>query len=195
MPIKGFTRRGADFASWIKWSHLDATWSGLGNDDIAFRGIIADFKFIRIGWGFFAPGERPQWIWSATLDTLGPQPGKGWRKAIGLRWLFPDGLVRETKTTSAGLCDIIIKLYGEFELTPDFTAGRMPIIDQIDIVDAEINGSTIYDPVLKIAGSRPCPAEFAEPPTPEPTTSAPKTGTSGGSALRLVDPLDDTIPF
>ena len=82
-----------------------------------------------------------------------------------------------------------------FELTPEFTAGRMPIIDQVDITDTVINDNTIYDPVLKITGSRPCPAEFTEPPAPEPTTSAPKTSTSGGSALRLVDPLDDTVPF
>jgi hypothetical protein len=196
MPIKGFSSRGTNAASWIRWNHNTGVWSGWGNDNIDFTGVLADFKCIRIGQGLLEKGETPRFVWSATLDSPGPRPGKGWRRGIGLRLLFPDGLMRELKTTSVGLCDIFIKIYDEFELTAEFVAGQMPVIDQIGVAEAEVNGDRIYDPILKITGSRPCPVEFSTPPEPEEAVAS-KAEQSSSRALALAadKELDDDVPF
>jgi hypothetical protein len=197
MPMQGFGHRtSGNYTPYIQWSHRDGKWSDRENYNIAFKGVAADFRYVRTGWGYFERGERPQWVWDSAVGRPSPQPGKGWRRAIALRLLLPNGELRELKTTSAGLCGPIARLYDEFELTTEFAAGQFPIIDQVDTESAgQVNSSEIFDPVLKIVGFRPCPPEFAAPPPAEEAKPAASAKPARAVATRPDADLDDSIPF
>jgi hypothetical protein len=197
MPLQGFGRRSTTgFIAWIQWSHRLGMWSDREEADIAFKEVVFDFRFIRTGHGYFERGEPPQWVWDKSLGEPVERPGKGWRRAIGVRLLLPGARLRELKTTSAGLCDIIAKLYAEFELTLEFSIGECAVVDQVGVETAgEISGVPIYDPTLKIVGFCTCPPEFEQPPVAEATETAATTKPSSQALALKTDDLDDEIPL
>lgn len=111
-----------DFVPHIRWMAQTASWQKStedGREDIELKHAVFDLANIQTGWGIFAEGQAPEWIFDPTLAKKAPRPpdGREWKRGFKLNVYSKSALdgVREFATTATGACMGILALYEQYE--------------------------------------------------------------------------------
>jgi len=195
MPLNLSTDRPSrEAVPFIRYSARTGYWR-LRHDgqDVELGEIQAliDLANTRTAWMKFEAGVAPNIVWDIA-GKAAARPSKDHRRGFAVNLLFADYGLRELSSTSAGLIGAIVKLYKEFEASPEAVRGLVPLIRSGEVLPVENQYGTFFDPQLEITDWQERPEGFPQP----------KIIASASTALRVVAggiplaaDLADDIPF
>jgi hypothetical protein len=190
MPLNLNPKSNADFIPYLKFNAKSGRWytrNGDGEEvEVKNPTCVYDLSNIKTGWIKFAEGMPPDCVWDANGSTP-PRPSEKHKRGFAVNVLSPKNIygLRELSSTSNGMCGAMVKLYAEWEKTPEAKQGKLPVVQCPSVVANKSKYGINYDPVLHIINQVDRPAAF---PNPEPA----KTPNKAPAPFDL--DLDDEIP-
>ena len=169
------TNTGGDFVPIVKYDaragrlfRVDKDETGSNPVDItrAFRAVF-DFEQVEVGWILFSAGGAPDFRMVPFGQPLPERLTADYKQGVRLRIkLSPacGGDVRELAGTSAAFLRGINALHDDWTAQAKLNAGKLPIVSLEDTLPVESGAgakrSTNYQPVLRIVGWAPRPADM-----------------------------------
>ena len=85
----GLNLSNGSFTPHIRFMAQSATWQKSTNDGkeiVEWKHAIFDLAGIKTGWGIFAEGQAPEWVFDPTLAQNAPKPqdGREWKRGFKL---------------------------------------------------------------------------------------------------------------
>lgn len=159
-----------DFRPHIRWMASTASWrisSDDGPQPLTWQHAIFDLAGVQTGWGIFAEGQAPEWVWDPSLTEKAERPndGREWRRGFKLNVFSRSsfGGLREFATTATGACMGIQELYQAYEAEAPKHPGRVPVVRFDGATHTKIGKGSTSVPTLKIVEWRDRPAELQAP--------------------------------
>ncbi len=163
--------QSGEFTPHIRWMAQEAVWkmsteSGAVNFD--FGMAIIDLANIKTGWGFFAEGQAPEWVWDEDISHPKPRPDhqKEWKRGFCVdlfsEKMFGEDSVREFAATATGANMAIDNLYKQYEAEAPANAGKVPVVKYEGVVRQKVGKGNTAIPTLKIVKWVERPAELQQ---------------------------------
>jgi hypothetical protein len=183
MPLNLPNSRATTAVAFLRYSARDGLWS-TRDSLIDLRSAVWDLGGTRTGWLAFQPGEAPDLAWDVNGKAV-KRPSRAHRRGFSLRLAIEDEAYEFT-STGAGVISAVIKLYDQYEKSPESARGLLPVVQCSDPVAVETTFGPVLDPVFEII-------DWVRRPAVLPHN--PPTGGASVPAVRAASDLDDTIPF
>jgi hypothetical protein len=195
MPLNlSADRPSRDAVPFIRYSAQSARWR-LRHDgvdvELAEIQALIDLANTRTGWMKFEAGVPPDIVWDIA-GKAAARPSKDHRRGFAVNLLFADYGLRELSATSTGLCAAIVKVYKEFEASPEAARGLVPLIQSGEVLPVENKYGKFYDPTLEITDWQERPEALPQPKTIASASTALRVVAGGSTVAR---DIDDDIPF
>jgi hypothetical protein len=143
-----------------------ATWQKSTDDDkeiVEWKHAIFDLAGIKTGWGIFAEGQAPEWVFDPTLTQKAPKPqdGREWKRGFKLNVYSESAFdgVREFATTATGAGMGIQALYEQYEKERGaFNYSKVPVVQYDGHTPTKVGKGNTQVPKLRIVEWRDRPA-------------------------------------
>jgi len=164
------------------WAKTDA-----GDEPIDMdRGLAIDIKDVTFGWLHIDVGVRDWQPWPSPSQAT-QRPSENHKNGFEVSCWLADGREATFSGNSYGLGQFIAKLYNEAEKSPEFTAGKVPVVQVTSSTPILIGKGTSYDVGFNIAkwidkpseGAEPAPVAAAPVAEPAPAAAAPADNNFG----------------
>lgn len=157
------------------WAKTDA-----GDQDIDMdRGFAVDIANVTFGWLHIDVGIRDWQPWPSPSQAT-PRPSENHKNGFEVDCWLPDGRPASFSGNSYGLGQFIAKLYNKAETMPEFSQGKVPVVQITSSTPVVIGKGTSYDVGFNIAswidkpaGDAPAAPAAAPAPAPAAAPAAP----------------------
>jgi len=143
------------------------------------RGFAIDIKDVTFGWLHIDIGVRDWQPWPSPAQRT-ERPSGNHKQGFSVNCWLSDGRPAEFSNNSYGLGQFIAKLYNQAETMPEFTAGKVPVVQVTSTTPVTVGKGTSYDVGFNIRTWIDKPAADAAPeapvaaaPAPAPAAAAP----------------------
>jgi len=143
------------------------------------RGFAIDIKEVTFGWLHIDIGVRDWQPWPSPAQRT-EKPSESHKQGFSVNCWLSDGRAAEFSGNSYGLGQFIAKLYNQAETMPEFTAGKVPVVQVTSTTPVVVGKGTSYDVGFNIRTWIDKPAADAAPeapvaaaPAPAPAAAAP----------------------
>ena len=143
------------------------------------RGFAIDIKDVTFGWLHIDIGVRDWQPWPSPAQRT-EKPSESHKQGFSVNCWLSDGRAAEFSGNSYGLGQFIAKLYNQAETMPEFTAGKVPVVQVTSTTPVVVGKGTSYDVGFNIRTWIDKPAADAAPeapvaaaPAPAPAAAAP----------------------
>ena len=124
----------SNWTPYIRWMASVQIWRENGADgprEVEIENVVIDLENIKQGWGRFAEGEAPEWIWDN--GKRAPRPTEDHKRGFSVVLFSPrtfgdDAPSREWSSTATGAIKGLESLYAEFELKREDNPGKLPVV-------------------------------------------------------------------
>ena len=128
------------------WAKTDA-----GDENIDMdRGLAIDIKDVTLGWLHIDVGVR-DWQAFPSPSQATPRPSENHKNGFEVSCWLSDGRPATFSGNSYGLGQFIAKLYNEAEKSPEFAAGKVPVVQVTASTPVLIGKGTSYEVSYNIA--------------------------------------------
>ena len=162
------------------WAKTDA-----GDENIDMdRGLAIDIKDVTLGWLHIDVGVR-DWQAFPSPSQATPRPSENHKNGFEVSCWLSDGRPATFSGNSYGLGQFIAKLYNEAEKSPEFAAGKVPVVQVTASTPILIGKGTSYEVSFNIAKWIDKPSEDEAPvaaPVAAPAPAAAPTATADAPA-------------
>ena len=183
MPISFGSTDGENTGVYIRGNLPQNRWwakTEAGDEAIDMdRGFAIDIKDVTFGWLHIDIGIRDWQPWSSPAQRT-EKPSESHKQGFSVNCWLSDGRAAEFSGNSYGLGQFIAKLYNQAETMPEFTAGKVPVVQVTSTTPVVVGKGTSYDVGFNIRTWIDKPAADAAPeapvaaaPAPAPAAAAP----------------------
>ena len=142
--------------AWVRWMASISAWrqaSENGPVTVELGNFVIDLATIKQGWGKFAEGEMPEWIWDN--GSRPPRPSDDHKRGFSVNLFSPrsfgeDHPTREWSSTSTGACKGIENLYAAWEVARADNPDKLPVVAFTGAEHAKIGKGNTSIPQFKI---------------------------------------------
>jgi hypothetical protein len=137
------------------------------------RGLAIDVKNVRFGWMLIDIGRRDWQPWPSVTERTA-KPSDEYKQGFEVECCTSDGVRAEFSGNSYGQGQFIAKLYNAAEKSPEFAAGKVPVVCVTSSTPVAVGKGTSYDMGFTISKwiSRPADGAPAAPAQPAAAPSA-----------------------
>jgi len=183
MPISFGSTDGENTGVYIRGNLPQNRWwakTEAGDEAIDMdRGFAIDIKEVTFGWLHIDIGVRDWQPWPSPAQRT-EKPSESHKQGFSVNCWLSDGRAAEFSGNSYGLGQFIAKLYNQAETMPEFTAGKVPVVQVTSTTPVVVGKGTSYDVGFNIRTWIDKPAADAAPeapvaaaPAPAPAAAAP----------------------
>ena len=108
------------------------------------RGFAIDIKDVTFGWLHIDIGVRDWQPWPSPAQRT-EKPSESHKQGFSVNCWLSDGRAAEFSGNSYGLGQFIAKLYNQAETMPEFTAGKVPVVQVTSTTPVVVGKGTSYD--------------------------------------------------
>ena len=170
-----------DFTPHIRWMAQTATWQKStddGKEIVEWRHAIFDLANLKTGWGIFAEGVAPEWVFDPTLTQKAPKPqdGRDWRRGFKVNVYSESAFdgVREFATTATGAAKGIATLYEQYEAQRgNYNFSKVPVVQFDGATPWKVGKGNTQVPDFKIVEWRDRPKDLPLEETPGQSATPP----------------------
>lgn len=137
------------------------------------RGFAIDIKDVTFGWLHIDIGVRDWQPWPSPAQRT-EKPSENHKQGFSVNCWLSDGRAAEFSGNSYGLGQFIAKLYNQAETMPEFTAGKVPVVQVTSTTPVVVGKGTSYDVGFNIRTWIDKPAADAAPAAPVAAAAAPE---------------------
>jgi hypothetical protein len=195
--MESTTNDGEDFKVYVKYNAKAGRWYTKEDKpdaeefEVSDMTAVFDFPNLKTGWFLFAPGVAPVKQLNAAGEFT-PKPGPDFKRGFQVDVFSGKNLggVREFASTAGAVIDAMNAVHDRYEMSPEATAGKLPIVKCVAVKPIVGKHGTNYSPELQIVGWTDRPAELTEAATVVATPSLQPAAIAGFDT-----DLDDDVPF
>ena len=159
------------------WVKTDAGDEPIDSD----RGFAMDIKNVTFGWLHIDIGVRDWQPWPSPSQQIA-KPSENHKQGFEVECWLGDGREASFSGNSYGLGQFIAKVYNQAETSPEFAAGKIPVVQITSSTPVVVGKGTSYDVGFTIrtwidrpaagAPAAAAPAPVAAEPAPQPAPAA-----------------------
>jgi len=184
MPISFGTSSG-DAKPYIRANLPQNRWwvkTDAGDEPIDMdRGFAMDIKNVTFGWLHIDIGVRDWQPWPSPSQQIA-KPSENHKQGFEVECWLGDGREASFSGNSYGLGQFIAKVYNQAETSPEFAAGKIPVVQITSSTPVVVGKGTSYDVGFTIrtwidrpaadAPAAPAPVAAEPAPAPQPAPAA-----------------------
>ncbi len=148
MPISFGSTDGENTGVYIRGNLPQNRWwakTEAGDEAIDMdRGFAIDIKDVTFGWLHIDIGVRDWQPWPSPAQRT-EKPSENHKQGFSVNCWLSDGRPAEFSGNSYGLGQFIAKLYNQAETMPEFTAGKVPVVQVTATTPVVVGKGTSYD--------------------------------------------------
>ena len=151
------------------------------------RGFAMDIKNVTFGWLHIDIGVRDWQPWPSPSQQIA-KPSENHKQGFEVECWLGDGREASFSGNSYGLGQFIAKVYNQAETSPEFAAGKIPVVQVTSSNPIVVGKGTSYDVGFNIRTWIDRPQSGASAPAPAPAAvAAPEVASSPSAASAGTD--------